>query len=256
MYISHGRIRFVLIADDVRTSGGAHMMKKIQRGERVMTFQGKQKALTFSYDDGVRQDIRLIGILNRYGLKGTFNLNSGLFGRNGTRICREDIRSVYEGHEVAVHTVTHPFLEELSDDRVIEEVEQDRLVLSDMVGYEVVGMAYPYGYQEKERCTADLIRSNTGVRYARTTNQTCSFALPQNLHLLHPSVFHCNWNELFRLGRDFLECKPDQAQLFYVWGHAYELDKGNGWEQFEEFCRMMSGKDDIYYGTNREILLP
>ena len=220
-----------------------------------MTFQGKTKALTFSYDDGVMQDIRLVELLNRYGLKGTFNLNSGLFGRNGTRIGRSDIRSVYEGHEVAAHTATHPFLEELSDDRVIDEVEQDRLALSDIVGYEVVGMAYPYGYQEKERCTADLIRRNTGVLYARTTNETLSFDLPQKLHLLHPTVFHCNWDEMFRLGREFLELQTDAPQVFYIWGHAYELDNGNGWEQFEQFCRLVSGRDDIYYGTNREILL-
>lgn len=43
-------------------------------------FQGKNKAITFSYDDGAVQDIRLIELLNRYGLKATFNLNSGLLG--------------------------------------------------------------------------------------------------------------------------------------------------------------------------------
>ena len=46
--------------------------------------QGKLKALTLSYDDGVEQDIRLMEIMNRHGLKGTFNLNSGLFAPEGT----------------------------------------------------------------------------------------------------------------------------------------------------------------------------
>lgn len=40
-------------------------------------WNGKKKAVTFSFDDGVTQDIRLIEIFNKYGLKGTFNLNSG-----------------------------------------------------------------------------------------------------------------------------------------------------------------------------------
>jgi hypothetical protein len=44
-------------------------------------WNGKKKALTFSYDDGVTQDIRMTGLLNRYGLKGTFNLNSELLGK-------------------------------------------------------------------------------------------------------------------------------------------------------------------------------
>ena len=52
-------------------------------------WNGKKKALTFSYDDGVTQDVRLIKILNRYGLRATFNLNSGLLGRDGTLVRNE-----------------------------------------------------------------------------------------------------------------------------------------------------------------------
>jgi len=41
-------------------------------------FKGNNmKAVTFSYDDGVEQDKRLIQLLNKYNLKCTFNLNSG-----------------------------------------------------------------------------------------------------------------------------------------------------------------------------------
>ena len=45
---------------------------------------GKKKALTLSYDDGVEQDIRLIDIMKKNGLKGTFNLNSGCYAPEGT----------------------------------------------------------------------------------------------------------------------------------------------------------------------------
>ena len=43
------------------------------------------KILTFSYDDGVRQDIRLCEIFRKYGLKDTFNLNSGSLGLAGRK---------------------------------------------------------------------------------------------------------------------------------------------------------------------------
>ena len=47
---------------------------------KYVRFPGfKQKALTLSYDDGIRQDKRLIAIMQKYGLKGTFNINSGCF---------------------------------------------------------------------------------------------------------------------------------------------------------------------------------
>ena len=68
---------------------------------------GKHKALTMSYDDGKLQDRRLVEIFNRYGIRGTFNLNSGLFGRP-ERIDAAEIPELYRGHEVACHTVTHP----------------------------------------------------------------------------------------------------------------------------------------------------
>ena len=45
------------------------------------------KSLTFSYDDGVTQDVRLIEIFNKYGLKATFNLNSELLGNRDSLVC-------------------------------------------------------------------------------------------------------------------------------------------------------------------------
>jgi peptidoglycan/xylan/chitin deacetylase (PgdA/CDA1 family) len=129
-------------------------------------WNGKKKALTFSYDDAVSQDIRLIEIFNKYGLKGTFNINSMLLGqsttlvRDGVEITHnknkpEDIPYIYKGHEVSAHTLTHPHLPALSDKDVIYQIEQDRLNLSDLVGYEVCGMAYPQQYRYQ-------IRTNRG----------------------------------------------------------------------------------------------
>ena len=109
-------------------------------------WNGMKKAVTFSFDDGVTQDVRLIEILNRYGLKGTFNINSELLGlpgqlnRNGkivshNKISPCDLRYVYEGHEVAAHTLTHPNLTGLDETEIIRQVEEDRVRLSELCGY-------------------------------------------------------------------------------------------------------------------------
>ncbi len=45
--------------------------------------EGKTKALTLSYDDGVEQDAQLIRLMEQYGFKGTFNLNAGYFAPEG-----------------------------------------------------------------------------------------------------------------------------------------------------------------------------
>ena len=228
-------------------------------------WNGKKKALTFSFDDGVSQDRRLSEILNRYGLKATFNINSGFFGlageliRNGVsirhdKLTGEDALTVYEGHEIAAHTVTHPFLPHLSDERVISEVEDDRRALSELFGKEVVGMAYPCGGANHDARVEKLVREHTGCRYARTIESTGSFDLPSDLHILRPTVYYIDTDDMFALGEQFLSMNPDEPQLFYIWGHSYELDAWDFWERFEDFCRMMSGKEDIFYGTNREVL--
>ena len=38
--------------------------------------QIKKKAITFSYDDGVMQDVRLSSLMKKHGVKATFNINS------------------------------------------------------------------------------------------------------------------------------------------------------------------------------------
>jgi len=65
---------------------------------------GRFKALTMSYDDGKKQDRKLVEIFNKYGIKATFNINAGLLGKDD-RIAAEEIANLYQGHEVAAHTI-------------------------------------------------------------------------------------------------------------------------------------------------------
>ena len=230
--------------------------------------QRKLKAVTFSYDDGVTQDQRLIELFNRYGLKCTFNINSGRCGTGGGYVVGEktlahvrpracELRAIYEGHEVAAHTLTHPSLPKIEDDaEVIRQVEQDRLALSEIMGYEVVGMAYPGGGVNHDERVMKLIRENTGIRYARGVESSHSFDLQSNLLDFKPTVYqHGEFDRTFELAQKFIELKADTPQIFYVWAHSYELDIANTWDRMEEFCRLISGRDDIFYGTNREVLL-
>ena len=168
-------------------------------------FNGKMKALTFSYDDGVTQDIRLIELFNKYGMKATFNINSELLGKEGALIREgvhvnhtknnpEDLKHIYAGHEVAVHTLTHPNLRLVEEDaEVIRQVEQDRIKLSELCGYEVVGMAYPCGGDCFDERVKKLIRENTGVKYSRTTNSPSILICRQILWNLTP-VYTIMWN--------------------------------------------------------------
>lgn len=227
----------------------------------------KLKAVTFSYDDAVTQDQRLIEMFDRYGMKATFNLNSGLLGRAGSLVREnvtvahvkpraEEIRAIYQGHEIAAHTLTHPMLPNQTDEEVIRQVEEDRLALSEIAGYEVVGMAYPGGGVNHDDRVVELIRNHTGIQYARTIISSHDFTPQNDLLRFRPSVYHHEeFDKMFEMAEEFLALQPTTPQIFYIWGHAYEFDIHNTWARMEEFCKLISGHSDVFYGTNKEVLL-
>ena len=230
-------------------------------------WNGKLKAVTFSLDDGVTQDKRAIDILNKYNLKATFNLNSSFFGLKGeldrnNHIIRHDkvhacdVAEIYKGHEVAAHTLTHPMLPQEDDKTIIWQVEEDRKVLSALVGYNVTGMAYPGGGVNNDERVAKIIKENTNIKFARTIESTHNFDLQTNLYRFNPTVYFIEEKKLFELAEKFINLKTDEPKIFYIWGHTYEMDAEYiSWERFEEFCKLISNRDDIFYGTNSEILL-
>ncbi len=230
-------------------------------------FFGKMKAVTFSYDDGVTQDIRLIEMFNKYGLKCTFNLNSGLLGKKGilvregkevfhNKVQPEDVPAIYEGHEVAAHTLTHPSLLKLTDSEITSQVENDRLALSELVGYEVVGMAYPGGGTNFDRRVSTVVKETTGIKYARTIISTKDFEPQTELYEFKPTCYHhADFDKMFDLAETFINMKPQTPKMFYIWGHSYEFDINDTWDRMEQFCKLISGHSDIYYGTNKDILL-
>ncbi len=229
-------------------------------------FENKLKAITFSYDDCTTQDIRLVELFNKYKVKATFNVNSELLGlknellRKGVKVRHDklvaaDIKRIYEGHEVAVHTLTHPHLQKIADDdEIVRQIEEDRKNLENIMGCEICGMAYPGDGKGADRVAA-IIKNRTKIKYARTTISTHNFELQNNLYQFNPTVHHDEYDNLFRLGEEFLKLKTDTPKLFYIFGHSFEFDIYNDWDKFEDFLKMMSGKDDIFYGTNKDVLL-
>ena len=229
-------------------------------------WNGKLKAITFSFDDGVTQDVRLVEILNKYGLKCTFNLNSGLFGGqnnleiNGrwvthNKVHPEEVKALYAGHEVAVHTVNHPSLVALNEEGIVREVEEDRKALEKLVEYPIVGMAYPGGANDDR--VAEIIGKNSPILYSRTVKSTHSFTVQkENLLRYDPTVYYIE--DCFEdIVDEFLAIRdPKEPQLLYIWGHSYEMDaECISWEKFERICKKLSGHADVFYGTNQEVLL-
>lgn len=224
---------------------------------RFLWPNGLKKAMTFSYDDGVVQDRRLIAIMRKNGLKGTFNLNSGFLGwtddviRNGkvidhSHVSADEIPELYAGFEVAVHTVTHPDLTKLSNSEIMDEVISDRKALEKIVGYPVRGMAYPYGTVND---TVQSILKTAGILFSRSVEVTGDYSLPDNSLNWKCSCHHYDLEPLID---PFIE-DAKSAGLLSVWGHSYEFDQKDQWDLIENQMERLGNHDDIWYSTNSEV---
>lgn len=219
-----------------------------------------KKAVTFSYDDGVTPDLKLLEIFNKYGMKCTFNLNYGLgptsggWECNGKPVNRLDLAehvAAYAGHEIAAHALTHQNLVEISVDEARKEMVEDREGLTKLFGKRPVGMAYPYGTFNDT--VVDLLKE-LDFKYARTVWESCNFDVQEDLLRFRPTCHHDN-ERLFELAEEFLAMETEEPKIFYIWGHSYEFMGNDNWDRIEKLCQMLSGRDDIFFGTNAEVLL-
>lgn len=211
---------------------------------------GKAKALTMSYDDGKVQDERLVAIFNKYGIRGTFNLNYGMMGKP-PRLTADKVAELYQGHEIATHTMTHPTIARCPLTEAAEEILEDRKGLESLTGQIVRGHAYPNGSYNEE--IKQLFRQ-MGIAYGRVVTAVDDFELPADPLEWHPTCHH-NDPGLMQKAKFFAEYKKKQyLKLMYVWGHSYEFDNNDNWEVIEEFCKFMGGREDIWYATNIEII--
>ena len=219
----------------------------------------KDKALTLSYDDGVRHDIRLIEIMKKHGLKGTFKINSGLYGdkEGDWRLTKEQVVKTYsqDGIEVAVHGVNHLLLEAYPIEQVTSDIINDRRALEKDFGKIIKGMAYAFGSYSDQ--IVEMLKM-CGISYARTTVSTEKFEIPEDWLRL-PATCHHNNPKLMELAKRFIETPKAEKfwdrrpKLFYLWGHSYEFDGNDNWNVMEEFAAYMGGRDDVWYATNGEI---
>ena len=209
------------------------------------------KACTLSYDDGVRDDIKLIEIMRKYGLKGTFNLNSGLedfvWYYEGSFPVRRQILSETvmqsRGHEVASHSLHHYRLETLPPPQLRREVEEDCRNLRSIFGVQELGFAVPFTVcGERE---IHIIRKY--VRYIRLSEFADSFELPADPYHI---PIHGLYNDPdIREKIEAFDRSDLPVSLFVMAGHSYELDMLDHWEYMEDLLKFFKTFDFEFMTT-------
>ncbi|MBQ4088130.1 MAG: polysaccharide deacetylase family protein [Clostridia bacterium] len=222
---------------------------------------GKTKAVTLSYDDGCRDDIRMADTISKYGLKCTFNLTAN------PAMTKEEIQEhiLDKGHEIAVHGAQHRAEGLQRPAAGIKDVLDCRLYLEKTFDRIIRGMAYPdsgitrFGngtsYETVKQYLSDL-----GIVYSRTlAGDNNKFELPTDWHAWMPTAHHKN-PQIMEYIKEFVELDIDGSygarrypRLFYIWGHSFEFERDENWELLDEIAEAISGKEDTWYATNMEI---
>lgn len=220
---------------------------------------GRKKAFNISYDDGVIQDLRFVLLMNKYGLKGTFNLNSQLMERefewvheSGLAIKRlspEVARYLYEGHEIASHSLTHPDMQWLNEEQIMYELGHDKWLLSQYFRREICGFALPFDYYSD---TIAACAERLGFEYSRCSEETYSYVPPEDYYHWAAGTYHVQPG--FRGFVEGFFHSDEELALCQVVGHSYDLDVMDMWGLMEDILRRVAEDRDIASMTNLELV--
>ena len=203
------------------------------------------KTFVFAIDDGTIFDKKTIAIFNKYGIKATFNLNSGLqdfvWNKDWLEVRRlrlEENKDIYNGHEVASHSLTHPFLTSLSDEDVYREVKEDIDNLRNIFGRDIESFSFPFdGYDER---TINIIKS-LGITHIILPDIDDSFSYPPDTY--HIKVTSWNIDDALDKVKRFIE--DEETELFVYLSHSYDYEYDNSYDKLEELCKIVSENEDI-----------
>ena len=203
------------------------------------------------WDDGVINDARVADLCRKYGAKATFNLcpgshlkkhriTEGWFFKDNYcpgRLAWDEVRDVYNGFEVASHTMCHCNAAEVDAKMFLEQAVSAKRVLEDHFCRPCNGFAWPYGASTEE--TRDLLR-HAGFAYGRTTGYVehvipCGdpMELHSNCHFQNPEF----WT-IFE--------KAKSCGVFYFWGHSYEMMNDEPlWAEYEDKLQRLSANPEV-----------
>ena len=224
---------------------------------------GKLKVFTMSYDDGNDSDIRLVELMRKHHVKGTFNINSGLCptaptpyaeGQKWRRLTMQECVDLYgDDMEIGVHGVVHPFWDRMPTPNAMQDILDDRRELERATGKIIRGAAFPYGTYNDD--VAELLRL-AGIAYCRNTISTQKLrAIPSDFLRLHPTTRNRD-PKVVELTRTFVDEQDSAGRLrmLYIWGHSYEFVRDDTWHVIEEVLDIAGDREDIWYATNIEMV--
>ncbi|MFA6254820.1 MAG: polysaccharide deacetylase family protein [Patescibacteria group bacterium] len=244
-----------------------------------------RKIVTTSWDDGNKLDLKLLNLLNKYNLKGTFYIPKNLELKSLTG---QEIKLIAETQEIGAHTLNHPNLTSLvSDEEIKREIKGSKDFLEQFLGREIKMFAYPGGkfdFRTKQAVKeAGFIAARTtrefefGISqdkfefattihvypfpfrkrdkdhyyFSRFLFQPLQNSFFQILKLKLPKRSFFSWHNL---SQALFDCFLKEGGVYHLWGHSWEIEKYDMWDDLETVFKYMANRSECQYLTNGQSL--
>ena len=230
--------------------------------------------ITTSWDDGHPLDIKVLELLEKYNLKGTFYIP--LSNPEYPVMEKSLMKEISAFQEIGGHTVRHVRLNTLSDEDAEYEITRCKILLEEIICQPISAFCFPGGkFSDRDV----LLIKKAGYLFGRTTKLLANSKPPSNLmntsiqaynHSSITLLYHClkNINALpiirnsffFPFNKNFLRLAEhniskniESKSVFHIWGHSWEIEKYNLWKQLEDLFKLISSCDGITYLNNTQV---
>ena len=236
----------------------------------------KQTIVTTSWDDGHPLDLKLSSMLQSQKIPGTFYIP--LKNQEFPTINDNEIRLLSNFFEIGAHTFNHVELPNLSESKILDELQSSKLKLEEITHDDITSFCYPRG--KHSLAVRDLVKKS-GYNFARTTelfetkiidpflcgttlqcvNRSFASKIKQlmishntklKLKLMSGTVYK-NWNVIAKKTFDYV---VENGGIWHLWGHSWEIDANNDWENLRdvlEYVRINGLKNNVEFLNNNQI---
>jgi peptidoglycan/xylan/chitin deacetylase (PgdA/CDA1 family) len=204
-----------------------------------------------SWDDGLESDRRLLGILERYGVRASFALSPVRHGHQprpndardvdwyGMLLPAQDL-TIYREHDICNLTANRREQTGLGLQEMRLDIYNGKALLEGLFGREVPGIAWPGGSSNRQTLQA---AREFGHRYART--------LPADYRRWRYRCWDIvPWPWFTPLETLFAQ----RFRSVALSGHTYELRTEADWERVERFYREASQDPRCQLGTLSDLV--
>lgn len=228
----------------VSLSESHHFISYSEAVDRILAGSIDAPYLCVSFDDGFKNSLGVSRIMNSFGIKGCFFLNTSMIEETDQRkieyfcskrlhlppiefLSWDDVGFLLEqGHEIGGHTVTHANLAKVPQQEIQDEVNGCYELLSRRIG-KVKHFSWPYGRFSDFSCIAARAVFEAGFTSCASAERGCHIArgqLEQNYLCIRRDHIVCQWplcHVMYFLARNSLVVLAENNTWPKEWGEIY-----------------------------------